>query len=1369
MPRLNIDVFAEPVVVPDSADFESLVNDYDRGTIASFEELEARLNAPGQFVRVNGQTIRETRQISEEQRRQLLAEARTLEDIRLTTQPARDYASYFSDIVAGRIATTEELQARFTTRPGSFVSVDRELVRDENQRAVTETRRVDRQRQGTLLEAKRLIDQSDETIARLADTSSYLDDISAGTIDTETELRARLVTEPGSFVRLGNTILTKDGRPITETRRVTDEQQEFLRQQLRAQAAMRVFLREARDQKSYLDDITAGRIRSREELAARLATAPGTVVRDNRDNVLREDGNPVRETRQVSATFAAELVQYYDSLAGLDASMRNMVGDILSGFAGPNAANQMMKERAASAINTADFQQISDTARTVFAISKLANQTKLRADVAQNIEEAPDDTRGTFELLSAFGLGDDDDRELVQDLSRTAYDARRLSFSRLTLAQLSRASSAEDYRTLLNRIQVFSGSQIDEDGAAAQTLRGFVYERELAGDRLSLLAAADPVQYTREAYQLVLGGLQVRASTPSFDFFNRLQGVIREVQGILPDSRAAALDIQVGELAGGFRNRRVREVLDAITELDVDDDILREQLLAFYKQYLLSRRVNRPQDYREAFRFEIAALRAAIAPAYEFDQQLGNNIGAFTQLSRRFKRAITPLLQALRGEGRLGPQIDSYFTVPDLRGLPGFVADERDPRTRYTLSAERIGRQRDLSDRESTYLESVELLSALNPHLVALAREAPALTSVYLESYFAELSDRTFEGIVNGGYVPLLQVGLGPNGIDSAGEILRLRPDLAANALYIDASALPGGPFAIPKGPAWELNSANSNQTTELIIANATPNDSDGETVRDYGSPMRWYPGERLPGRDVRLGSINTTVDYLPTPDAVTGSRYPSNVEAALVWQLQAAVLVNRCAMRTQVIDVVPRPEPGYPDRVEFILQHTYADGRRETKSVLNDWWIVGSGSGGPNFGFPLEGSRAQNVLAASDQLSGFPKLSDTLTAFTKLASLEEDQPSPGEVLVIYGDGNSTDTLLEYTSGLFRTNNMGVRSIKKIYIVGKGKLSPRPRYADNTDPMPRNGRGNLYEFVVGRVGDVDFADNRRDADSKLRLFDTDGNELRDRSGRPIRADNVISATGFRPGLDPLFVRLTGGRSLRDPGVLEAVTLPTNPNIAVADRFVSKRNGLLIGTASRSGFESLDKLAQLPADAREALLRNGAENAVAIGFRAPDTQAAVRLFLEQIPGEASLPPTDVAAERQRVVTRRDVISAGQTSAFRRSAASRQPTPRRRDVTADSSILSPLLLRSLSDIRFTGGASQGSYRCRVSIAEDRVNVTNLTDVPFELVRAVADACSDRYFATYAEQALAARRGSSAIEVTLDVRNGKIAPRTSFAQPS
>jgi hypothetical protein len=63
--------------------------------------------------------------------------------------------------------------------------------------------------------------------------------------------------------------------------------------------------------------------------------------------------------------------------------------------------------------------------------------------------------------------------------------------------------------------------------------------------------------------------------------------------------------------------------------------------------------------------------------------------------------------------------------------------------------------------------------------------------------------------------------------------------------------------------------------------------------------------------------------------------------------------------------------------------------------------------------------------------------------------------------VVIYGGGNSADTLLEYFGNLFNGSNDSVNKIEKIYVLLPGELSSRPRYAQIRDLTARNGNSNL--------------------------------------------------------------------------------------------------------------------------------------------------------------------------------------------------------------------------------------------------------------------------------------------------------------------
>ena len=184
------------------------------------------------------------------------------------------------------------------------------------------------------------------------------------------------------------------------------------------------------------------------------------------------------------------------------------------------------------------------------------------------------------------------------------------------------------------------------------------------------------------------------------------------------------------------------------------------------------------------------------------------------------------------------------------------------------------------------------------------------VTSEFLRHHFDRVSRDTLADLKDGDYVPLIQVGLGPNGLASLGEVVRNNPELARQMLVIDAGDQPGGPFAIPRGSAWELNSANRRGASGPTLPDQSAYE-ELKTVRAYGSPLPWYPGERSTrSKNIRQGSINTTVDYLLVPDDLSTVRYPTNEDLQLILSLQAAMLANRVALKTKLVKSEPNPNP---------------------------------------------------------------------------------------------------------------------------------------------------------------------------------------------------------------------------------------------------------------------------------------------------------------------------------------------------------------------------------------------------------------------------------------------------------------------------
>lgn len=326
------------------------------------------------------------------------------------------------------------------------------------------------------------------------------------------------------------------------------------------------------------------------------------------------------------------------------------------------------------------------------------------------------------------------------------------------------------------------------------------------------------------------------------------------------------------------------------------------------------------------------------------------------------------------------------------------------------------------------------------------------------------------------------------------------------------------------------------------------------------------------------------------------------------------------------------------------------------------------------------------------------------------------------------------------------------------------ELSKRPRYAQINDLKSRNGQGSFLELVPARVADVS-----RGEDGKLQLIQQDGQPvLAGQNGdkRPIKADHVIAASGFRPMLDEVFKDLlVDGESLNERRGTERVSLPSNPGFGIADTLLKDNDVLIVGTASRADFTNSNKLGQLPPSAREALLRNGSENAVAIGFRTPDTRAAIR---RQFEGKDITRMADIQkVSRNRLI---DISKGTRANSIPVSIDMGRLPQTRRDVEADSDTLSALFLSAVPSLRLSDSTELLSpidsratqqYTARVlfDTNSDTFIVNGEQAYPDQLGEVIAEAVSDPYFQAYALKALRGRRTNRGLELSLAFRRGRL----------
>ncbi|MCF7831877.1 MAG: hypothetical protein K9M36_03265, partial [Candidatus Pacebacteria bacterium] len=967
-------------------------------------------------------------------------------------------------------------------------------------------------------------------------------------------------------------------------------------------------------------------------------------------------------------------------------------------------------------------------------------------------------------IISEFEGTKTSDLQLVAEL-QTAVAAKR---KREIVASANKPLQIQQRNIdkVLEEATPLLGSNRPDDREAGIQLVKFAYRAELATFKNEIqkmiTGNVDP-----EMVRIYIDGFPIRPSVEDIDYVQTVvdtrEKAFQSIEEIVKRKRIESA-IKIRE---NFANQNVDVVLATIDNFPGEierDRAIKTQLLELYKSYVAA---NKPEIFDGTFAEEIRKRESEQLQAKFINPEKGKNKEAFNFMRSRFVETIYPLVESLRADETTAPVIKSFLESDTKNG------DKKNPRRQFEQRMALLEKQRPLTDTEKSYLQSVEMLSVFNPYLIACAYADPGVTSEFLRHHFENVSQNTLSDIKDGDYFPLLQIGLGPNGLAALGETVRNNPDLASAMIVVDAGKQPGGPFAIPEGAAWELNSANRRGSGDRTMPRK-PGSNELKTVRSYGSPMRWYPGERGSDKTIRQGSINATVDYLITPDDLSTARYPTNEELQLVLSLQAALLTKNVALETKVIGLEKNNDPSTKGDKLVTLEITDKTGVRRVK-VGVDAIFGATGLGESGYGFKFEGSKAEKVVEQTKGI-GFPKITKTLEAFNALAGRSNEQVSPGETLVIWGRGNSADVLIEYIGNIFQGDNPKVRDITKVYIISEGDLSARPRYALINDLKPRNGRGNLIEQINARVTDADFSSTEGEPSKrKLVFYGGDGQIIKDQSGNPILADSAIAATGFRSQLDSIIENYATEKSdgkkeeLRKP-----VNLPTNEEISVAETLRSDSSVLILGTASNPEFESVDKLAQLPVEAREALLRNGAENAVAIGFRAPDTQAAVNIWLNS--QDIQIEKKPATSERKKlVVSGKEDIQPGEIFWLDRVVPVDARIPN--NIKDEIRLLSPLFAYNIGNsIELTTPDEKGfsgelnftlTYNTENQMLGLQFNEDKNIPVSKEVIDAIKKSCMDDDFQRYALIALRKKRRNPELDLILSFKNGFVDPKTTFVQ--
>ncbi|HEY1041152.1 MAG TPA: hypothetical protein VGE63_00295 [Candidatus Paceibacterota bacterium] len=1012
------------------------------------------------------------------------------------------------------------------------------------------------------------------------------------------------------------------------------------------------------------------------------------------------------------------------------------------------------------------FQEIQDTLVEIQNVERRINFKKEFFDVFISDPESA----AVDELLTTFEQKDNEDIEFIRDLAQLVEKKRYLE--KLKRALDTAKSQFAGLRAPYVRDN-FDKTYTSFDGLISGNSR----EIQIAIPFLETIAEFEVASFEKTLWDLIkqqdifsefedeirqqLALYPDRQSIGSVSFIDSFEKFKEEIEEYLLYVKYIKRIKKAVDIRQLFTINSAEEVLKSIEELpreSEEDLIVAKQLIEFYKNYAAK---NSVEDFDKYFGADIELRLDKKFESKFINPERGRNRDAMQYLRENLKATLFPLIEFYKQEND-----------PEIQKVVESVLGDTTEKRRYEQRLIHIASQRQLSDRELSYLQSVELLSLFNPFVVTTLLADFGVTQEFLKHHFTQQSEKTLQELDENPYVPMVVIGTGPSGVTAMGEITRNNPLLAQQTLVVDDGLVPGGPFAIPEGPAWELNSANRRGLGGYILPDSVPVKKEKASVRGYGSPFRYYPGERNEGETVRAGSINTAVDYLPVPDDLSNARYPTNEELQAVLATQTALLTKKLALSTKVLRVEPNEDHSQQGTKKVTLEIRNGD-QSYTKTIFTDAMIVSTGLGEANLGINLPGSKLEKVLEIQKGVEGFPRVTTTLEAFNKLASRTQEPLSPGETIVIYGDGNSADTMIEFIGNIFNSTNPRVRETTKIYVISKGQFSTRPRYSLIGDIKARNGRGNLVEIIQGRVGDVGFSD-QNDPESPLALYDAQGNEITDNNGKVIRANSVIAATGFKPELTQVFEELIDdGDNLnaKNKTGTTPLVLPTNNDVAVAETLTNDPTILFVGTASNPAF-NLEKYAQLPQEAREALLRNGAENAVAIGFRAPDTQAALNIWLNK--QEITLNPVEPEVKKKIVLSEDDLVNGPHKLGIIQEEVSIPNNVRRFEL-----IIAPVIAYNLGNaIEIFDTEGKGitqDFEFTIVQGEDGMLSLEYPEgqkpINQELYRSVIDAVSDDTVLTYVGMVLKRKRVRSGrlknLMFNISFKNGKCNPGGFFVE--
>lgn len=274
----------------------------------------------------------------------------------------------------------------------------------------------------------------------------------------------------------------------------------------------------------------------------------------------------------------------------------------------------------------------------------------------------------------------------------------------------------------------------------------------------------------------------------------------------------------------------------------------------------------------------------------------------------------------------------------------------------------------------------------------------------------------------------------------------------------------------------------------------------------------------------------------------VSGDYYVDNSLASEVESLHLALCSRRVALETTVMDVRQNPpDSGIQGSHVVTMRVKYENGDEKVIRRGTDFIVNASGFGVPKSGLNERNPVTKKIIEKGKKPPNgeILKFTDTLGFFKEVSDRRErfGLSRVAENILIIGDGNSMDTLIELIAGIVTLlsdkNPSALLKLKKVFVVGNlpencedfivSNIKGRPRYSQLSNVIERVMRAGLVTFIKTRASDLRCPNPTASfTEQRIIPLDPDGNEIKTKDGKVVEVEQVISAAGFQSTLDQVY-------------------------------------------------------------------------------------------------------------------------------------------------------------------------------------------------------------------------------------------------------